>query len=308
MEEHPTDRIADDADGVVGTAGLGQRRADLHQRRRHPHREPTIAAAGHGYEADPVAEFAGILQEVDVEPVDAGPRDLGPRHPDAEREVGEDRQFLRGVGAVDVHRGIRLGKSLGLRELEHVGIVCTILLHTREDEVARAIQDASDRLDAIGGQTLADGGHDRDAAGHGRLEGDGTSALAGQFEQLGAVLGEQGLVGGDNVLPVLEQFNHHRPRGLQAADEQNRHGDRGILRNVADVGRDVSAGHLHAAGLGDVLHNDPLDDDWPVGVPRDVVGRLDEQANDARPNGAQTDDADTDWCAHDGNDSKRDTG
>jgi hypothetical protein len=38
-----------------------------------------------------------------------------------------------------------------------------------------------------------------------------------------------------------------------------------------------------------------------------VVGRLDEQADNARPDGAQTDDADTDWCAHGGNDSERES-
>ena len=40
-------------------------------------------------------------------------------------------------------------------------------------------------------------------------------------------------------------------------------------------------------------------------MPRDMVGRLDEQADNARPDGAQTDDADTDWCALGGNDSKK---
>ena len=305
VEEHSTDRVADDADGVVGAAGLGQRRADLHQARCHPHRQPAVVSAGHGHETNPIAEFAGVFQEVEVEAIDAGPRDLGPRHPDSERQMGEYRQFLRGVGAVNVHRGVGFGESLGLGELEHLGVVGTILLHPRQDEVARAVQDAADRVDAVGCEALADGGHNRNAAGHGRLEGDRTAPLAGQLEEFRAMLCQQCLVGGDHILPVLEQLDHHRAGRLQSPDKQNRHGDRWIPRDVADVGRDLPARHLHATVLGDVLDDGPFDDDRSAGVPRDMVGRLDEQADNARPDGAQTDDADTDWCAHGGNDSKK---
>ncbi|MFM8802724.1 MAG: homoserine dehydrogenase [Planctomycetia bacterium] len=62
---------------------------------------------------------------------------------------------------------------------------------------------------------------------------------------------------------------------------------------------------MHAAGLGHILHDGPLDDDRPAGMPRDVIGRLDEQADDARPDGAQTDDADADRCGQDRNDSRK---
>jgi hypothetical protein len=204
MEEHSTNGISHDADGVVGPPGFRQWRADPHERGCHPHCEPAVAAAGHGHQANPVAEFAGVLQEVEIKAIDARPRNLGPRHPDAEREMGEDRQFLSGVGAIDVHRRVCLGEALGLRELEHVGVVGAILFHAGEDEVAGAIQDAADRFDAIGGEALADGGHDRDAACHGRLEGDRPAQLPGQFEEFRSMLRQQRLVGGDHVLPVFE--------------------------------------------------------------------------------------------------------
>ena len=222
--------------------------------------------------------------------------------------MGEDRQFLRGVGAVNVHRGVGFGESLGLGELEHLGVVGTILLHPRQDEVARAVQDAADRVDAVGCEALADGGHNRNAAGHGRLEGDRAAQLAGQLEEFRAMLCQQCLVGGDHILPVLEQLDHHRTGRLQSPDKQNRHGDRWIPRDVADIGRDLPARHLHATVLGNVLDDGPFDDDRSAGVPRDMVGRLDEQADNARSNGAQADDADTDWCAHGGNDSKNRAG
>ena len=298
VEKHPADGVAHDADGVVGAAGLGEWRADLHERGGHPHRELAVAPAGDGHEPDAVAEFGRVVQQIEIDPLDAGAGNLGPRHPDAEGEVGEDREFLRRVGAVDVHRGIGLREALLLGELQHLGVVGAVFLHPREDEVARAVENAADALDAVGSQALADRGHDRDAAGDGRLERDRPALLSRQLEELGAVLGEQRLVGGDDVLSVFEQFDHHRPGRLEPADEQRRDRDRGIAGDVADVGRDLAARQLHAAGLRHVFHDRLLDDDPPPGVPLDMVRRLDEQAHDARPDGSHTDNTDSHWFRH----------
>ena len=67
-------------------------------------------------------------------------------------------------------------------------------MHLGEDEVARAVENAVERLDLIGREALADVGDDRDAAGDRGLEGNRAAQLPGAVEQLGAVLGQQGLV------------------------------------------------------------------------------------------------------------------
>ena len=66
------------------------------------------------------------------------------------------------------------------------------------------------------------------AAGHGGLEGDRAAQLAGPVEQLRPVLGQQGLVGRDDVLAAFQQLQHDRPGGLQPADQLDRRDDLGL--------------------------------------------------------------------------------
>ncbi len=100
----------------------------------------------------------------------------------AEGKVGQDRQFLCGVAAVDVHRRIGLGKAQLLRLGQGAGIAHTAILHLREDEVARAVQNAVDRLDLVGHQRLIDGRDHRNPPSHGRLKGNRATHAAGAIE------------------------------------------------------------------------------------------------------------------------------
>ena len=67
--------------------------------------------------------------------------------------MGQDGQLLGGVAAVDVHRRIGLGVAALLGLGQGRGVVGVVLLHLREDEVARAVEDGVDRLDLVGRQT-----------------------------------------------------------------------------------------------------------------------------------------------------------
>ena len=118
------------------------------------------------------------------------------------------------------------------------------------------------------------------------------------------MLGQQGLVGSDDVFTMFEKFDHHGSCGLKAADQKNRYGDRRILRDVADVAGDPVASHCHVSRLGNVVDDRFLDNDGPTSMPGNVVGRFDEETDHARPDGAQTDNADTNWFDHRGNDSE----
>ena len=75
------------------------------------------------------------------------------------------------------------------------------------------------RQDLVGGQALRQGGDDRDAAGDAGLEGDGPAVAAGGVEDLGAVHGQQRLVGGDDVLAGGQQVEHGPPGPVDAADQ-----------------------------------------------------------------------------------------
>ena len=138
----------------------------------------------------------------------------------AKRQVSQNRQLLRRIAAVDVHRWIGLGKSKFLRLGHGVGVACAQGFHLRENVIAGAVQNGMDRLDLIGRQTRADVGDDRDAAADRRLERDRTPKPARPVEQFGPMLGQQGLVGRDHILATLEQLERVGSGRLQAADQQ----------------------------------------------------------------------------------------
>ena len=100
-----------------------------------------------------------------------------------------------------------------------------------EDEVAGAVEDALERLDLVGGQALGQGGDDRHAAGDAGLEGDGPAVPAGGVEDLGAVLGQQRLVGRHHVLARRQQRQHRLPRPVDAADQLDGDLDVGVAQH-----------------------------------------------------------------------------
>ena len=116
-----------------------------------------------------------------------------------EREAREDRGLLRGVVALDVGGRVGLGVAEALRVGEHVLELGALGVHAVEDVVGRAVDDAHDPLHAVAGERVAQRPDDRDRAGRGGLVVDLRADLVGGVEDLGAVGGQQRLVGGHDV-------------------------------------------------------------------------------------------------------------
>jgi hypothetical protein len=117
-----------------------------------------------------------------------------------------------------------------------------LVAHLGEDEVGRAVDDAGDPLDAVGGQAFAQRLDDRDAAGDGGFEGDHDALVLGSGKDLVAVLGQQGLVGGHHVLAVVDRLQNEFPGDAVATDQLDDDVDLG----VADDGKGV-VGHPAAS-------------------------------------------------------------
>ncbi len=129
---------------------------------------------------------------------------------------------MRSIDAFDVEGRIGFGITEALRFLEYVVEGQPLVAHFGQDEVGRAVDDAGDPFDAVGGQAFAQRLDDRDAAGHRRFEGHHHALLLGGGENLGAMHGEQRLVGGDHVLAVGD--------GLHAPLPWPRHSRRSVRR------------------------------------------------------------------------------
>ena len=109
---------------------------------------------------------------------------------------------MGGVDAVDVEARVGLGVAQRLRLGQDVAEVAAALAHRGQDVVRGAVEDAVDALEPVRGQPLPQGLDDRDAARDRRLEGERHACPLGQPRQLGAVMGQHGLVGGDDRLAL----------------------------------------------------------------------------------------------------------
>jgi hypothetical protein len=108
---------------------------------------------------------------------------------------------MGGVEAADIEGGIGFGIALRLRLLQHIGEAPALLLHQGENVIAGAVEDTVDAGDVIALQALADDLDHRDTAGDGGLEVERNPVLLGKGGKAGPVMGQQRLVGGDDVLP-----------------------------------------------------------------------------------------------------------
>ena len=146
---------------------------------------------------------------------------------------------MGGVEAADVEGRIGFGVALGLRFLQHIGEGAMLLLHLRQDVIAGAVEDAVDAPHLVGGQRFAQRLDDGNAAGDRRLEVERDAVLLGQARQLGAMLGQQRLVGGHDVLAGPERgfdgaWAH--PRRRRSVRRPRRWRDRGQRDGIVEPG------------------------------------------------------------------------
>src|SRR5262249_52397239 len=125
---------------------------------------------------------------------------------DAERECDQQTQFVSGVVTFNIQRRVRLRQTGALRVCQRGFEFNAPFAHRRQNRVAGAVHDAIDGLDSISRERLAQSPNDWNAAGHAGFEPDRAPRVRGRFEDLSAMLGEQGLVPRNNVFPRLERF------------------------------------------------------------------------------------------------------
>ena len=141
---------------------------------------------------------------------------------DPQRQPHEDRQLGASVEAAHIFGGVRFGVASGLGGGQHGGELGA-LLHLAEDEVAGAVENAFDALDAVAGESLLQSGNDRDASGNRGAIFQMAAMGGGQALQFHTVEGDQFLVGGDYALACFERAPHPGAHGIQAAYEFHNH-------------------------------------------------------------------------------------
>ena len=212
----------------------------------------------------------------------------------AERNRGEDGQLVRRVDALDIERRIGLRVAELLRLGQHVGERAARVPHLGQNEVAGAVDDAGDALDAITRESLPDRLDNRNTARHRGLERDGHPSIVRGTEDLVAVKRDQGLVGGDHVLAVGDCPHHQIECGVDAADELHHDLDLGVVDHIGALVGQVD--HLGGTdpGLGEVAHTGPHDVDRTTRPSRDLLAVSREHVHGSAAHGAEPEESDLD--------------
>jgi hypothetical protein len=212
----------------------------------HAGLERSVHGLGDGEELDAVAQLHRVLHVLLGDGGDALGVDVLEIDRGAEGEGGEDLELVGRIHPFDVEGGIGLGVALGLRFLEHDGEVETLPRHLGQDVVAGPVDDAEGREHAVGGQPVLHRADEGNAPGHCRLEAEHDAVAPGRREDLGTVMGEERLVGGDHVLACLERLEDEGPCRLEPTYQLDDDLHRRIVEYLGRVAHEGEAGDVEA--------------------------------------------------------------
>ncbi|QYU67233.1 tripartite tricarboxylate transporter permease [Leptolyngbya sp. 15MV] len=303
LEQQAAGEIAFGHHGVGRAGDMGERMPLGHQARPDPLEQVqrTVApfTVGHADQPHDVAQPVGLG---DVGGAHAGNalaldrREIDSR---AERDRGEDRELVRGVGALDVESGVGLGVSEPLRRRQRVAEVSPARLHRREDVVGGAVEHAVDALDGVGGGAFAQALDHRNAARDRCLELERRARRLGRLGQCEPVVRDHRLVGGDEALARADRPPRQRQRrAIGPADQLDHHvdvfarGQRGHVVDPVEPG-DVDAAVAVAAARADSGDLDPAP--GPRGHERGIGV---EQPDDTGPDRAEPGERDAQRFRH----------
>ena len=156
--------------------------------------------------------------------VDGGNGGDGPRHNlfrihlYPQRKPHQDRQFGAGIKTAHILSRIGLRIAPGLCGRQHGGVLGA-LLHLAEDEVAGAVQNAFDAIDAVAGKPLFQARNHGDPSRHRSAILQVAAMSRGQPLQFHSVKRDQLLVGGHNALPRCKRAANPHARRVEAAHQ-----------------------------------------------------------------------------------------
>ena len=205
--------------GVHRAFHIGNQALGRHQAGVHAQLDALLGALGDAQQLDAVTQLLGVLDVGRTQFGDAFDVGLVELHRNAESDGRHDGGLVRGVHAFDVEGRIGLGIAQALGFLEHYFKVQALVAHLGQDEVGGAVDDAGNPLDAVGRKTFAQRLDDGDAPGHGGFKRHHHPPGRCRRKNLGAVHGQQGLVGGDHVLAGGNRLQHQRLGHAIAANQ-----------------------------------------------------------------------------------------
>ncbi len=210
-------RVAMDIDRVERAADARQQMATRDHRRMHPRFDSAAVVLANRQQFDRVAKLARVLDIGLRDLCDPFGVDLRRLHQHAESQRDQQTEFVRRVVSFDIDGRIRLGQAFGLRVFKRRPKLDAALRHRGENRIAGPVDDSINGALSISRQRFPQRADDRHAAADAGLEADREAVLASLAKNLAAVLREQSLVAGDDVLARRERLHDQLARRLMTA-------------------------------------------------------------------------------------------
>lgn len=131
----------------------------------------------------------------------------------------------------------RRSQTLGIGK--RIGVALTVFQHLRQNVIGCAVQDAGNLGDFVRAQAAGEGIENRNAARDRCFKEDIHAVRLSQREQLEPVLGNELLVGSDDVLARLERTRNKIERHGAAADGFDHEINFGVLLDGRKIGDKV---------------------------------------------------------------------
>ena len=284
------DGAAADENGVVDTFDAYQRMVQGNEHRMCAHvKLRAFARLRQPDHFDAIAKFVGQLNIQIADLGDALSEDLADFNRRLESQRGKDGNLVNDIKPFNVVGRIGFGKPGGLGFAQGFGKGFLLQLHLGQDVVGRAVDDAGDARDTVGLQTALQRRNQRNATADRRFKKDRGVVLIRQREKFWSVFGDKFFVSGDNVFAVGECALDDGVHWVYATDDFNDDFDGGVIGEFERVVRQregfrVNLARFVAVGDGDAAN-----------VELRIVA---QQADDARADGAQADDAKSGFVGH----------
>ena len=196
------------------------------------------------------------------------------------------------IHALDVKRRVGFGKTkrCGLPQSRVKAHPC--LLHVGQNEIRCAVHDAHHLIDAVGGQTLAQGFDDGDAHGHSAfISHDHTLGLC-RCKNLAAVFSQQRFIGRDHMLTLCDGFEHQRFGQRHPAHDFHHHINVWVPHQGQGIADQVHVRPDHQRGFVQVPRSSHDQPNRPPHTLRDQIGISGQQLTSARAHYACADQTD----------------
>lgn len=196
------------------------------------------------YHFDSVSEFSS---ESNVEIGNTGDTltvDLACFNRSVEGECGKDGDLVGDVITLDIVSGVGFGiaRRLCLAQGRAKGELFP--LHPGKDVVGGSIDDTGEPDDPVAEKSALKRRYEGNTAGDCRLEENNHSVLTGEVEDLGAVSGNEGFVGSDDVFTVPYRRRYQLVGRCQATGDLDNYTDSGVVDQFKGIACQLDSGQV----------------------------------------------------------------